>query len=90
MWRGIEWVEMIWHWTQSDPELKYEWVVANYWTVEDWLYDRFKEDLQESGEDELYDKFADKDKDIWFNRWLKKNDYLIWDIFSQIKQHNIL
>lgn len=90
MWRGIEWVEMIWHWTQSDPELKYEWVVANYWTVEDWLYDRFKEDLQESGEDELYDKFVDKDKDIWFNRWLKKNDYLIWDIFSQIKQHNIL
>ena len=90
MWRGIEWVEMIWHWTQSDPELKYEWVVANYWTVEDWLYDRFKEDLQESGEYELYDKFVDKDKDIWFNRWLKKNDYLIWDIFSQIKQHNIL
>lgn len=90
MWRGIEWVEMIWHWTQSDPELKYEWVVANYWTVEDWLYDRFKEDLQESGEDELYDKFVDKDKDIWFNRWLKENDYLIWDIFSQIKQHNIL
>ena len=88
--RGIEWVEMIWHWTQSDPELKYQWVVANYWTIEDSLYENFIEELEENDMHELYNWFIENDRNSWFNWWLKKNTHLIWDLFSQVKQYDIL
>lgn len=84
-WRGVEWVEMIWHWTQSDPELKYNWVIANYWTVEDWLYEIFEEDMKE-----LWAKIEEKEKDSVFNHWLRDNFYIVQDIFAQIEENNIL
>lgn len=90
MWRGIEWVEMIWHWSQSDPELKYEWIIANYWTVEDWLYEQFVEDLQEQDMYELYKNFCEADSNRLFNWRLHKNIHLVWEIFWYIKQNNIL
>ena len=83
--RGLDWVEMIWHWTQSDPELKYDWIVANYWTVEDWLYGIFEEDMKEQWADP-----KKRDNDEVFNHWLKDNFYMVQDIFAHIKQHNIL
>ena len=83
-------MEMIWHWTQSDPELKYEGVIANYWTVEDWLYQEFCDELREEDKYNLYMGFTEVDRDSWFNWWLKKNDYLLGDIFWAIKEHNIL
>lgn len=85
MWRGLKGVEMIWHWSQSDPELKYEWVVANYRTVEDWLNEIFEEDMKE-----LWAKIEEKERDGVFNQWLKDNFYIVQDIFAQIKQNNIL
>ena len=84
-WRGVEWVEMIWHWTQSDPELKYNWVIANYWTVEDWLYEIFEEDMKE-----LWAKIEEKERDSVFNHWLRDNFYIVQDIFAQIEENNIL
>lgn len=84
-WRGLEWVEMIWHWTQSDPELKYNWVIANYWTVEDWLYEIFEEDMKE-----LWATIEEKERDNVFNHWLKDNFYIVQDIFAQIEENNIL
>ena len=83
--RGLEWVEMIWHWTQSDPELKYNWVIANYWTVEDWLYEIFEEDMKE-----LWATIDDKERDSVFNHWLRDNFYIVQDIFAQIEENNIL
>ena len=85
MWRGLKGVEMIWHWSQSDPELKYEWVVANYRTVEDWLNEIFEEDMKE-----LWAKIEEKERDSVFNKWLKDNFYIVQDIFAQIKQNDIL
>lgn len=85
MWRGLKGVEMIWHWSQSDPELKYEWVVANYRTVEDWLNEIFEEDMKE-----LWAKIEEKERDSVFNQWLKDNFYIVQDIFAQIKQNDIL
>lgn len=84
-WRWLEWVEMIWHWTQSDPELKYNWAIANYWTVEDWLYEIFEEDMKE-----LWATIKEKERDSVFNHWLKDNFYIVQDIFAQIEENNIL
>lgn len=42
--RGVEGVEMIWHGEWSDPELRYDGYVANYWKVEDALYADCKQD----------------------------------------------
>lgn len=88
--RWVKSVEMIWHWSQSDPELKYEWIVANYWTIEDSLYEDFVAELQENDMYELYKWFTETDRDSCFSRWLNKNEHLIWELFAQIKENDIL
>lgn len=88
--RWLKNVKMIRHGTQSDPELKFDWIVANYWTVENRLFDIFTEELQDEWKYNLYCWFTEKDKDLQFNSRLSKNSYLLGDIFSQIKQEDIL
>lgn len=84
MWRGLEKVKMIWNGSQSDPRLKFDWIIANYWTVEDYLYELFKEDTE--GEEKL----KETERNNLFNKWLKNNFYEVEDIFYQIKNYNIL
>lgn len=67
--RGTENVEFIWNGTQSDPQLRYDGKLFNYWDIEDALWDMFTEDnpdLDVSGEwaddavlaDAMFDKFV--------------------------------
>lgn len=84
--RWIKDVEFIRHGTQSDPELKYDWVVANYREVEDWLYDNFIDELNDKGMFELYKWFTEIDRDSCFDWRLSQNKWLLWDIFSQVKK----
>jgi hypothetical protein len=79
--RGLDNVKMIWHWANSDPELEYNWIVANYWTIEDTLYEQWKEDIDE----EDYQKLNENQKDIMFNQWLKDNPHLIDEVFDNYK-----
>ena len=86
MWRGLEQVKMIRHGTQSDPELIFDWIKANYWTVEDYLYEVFKDWLEE----DIYKILTEEQRDFLFSKWLKNNFYEVEDIFHQIKENSIL
>ena len=81
---------MIWRGSQNDALLEYDGYIANYWTVEDWLYDIFKEDLREENKLDEYLKANDENSNKRFNKRLKENSYLIDDIFSMIRENNIL
>ena len=83
MWRGLEQVKMIWNGSRNDPELKYDWIVANYWTIEDYLYELFKEDTKDE------DKLTQKERDLLFGKRLKENFYEVEDIFEQVKENNL-
>lgn len=41
-WRGVKGVTMIWHGEWADPELVYKGCYANYWAVEDSLFEMYK------------------------------------------------
>ena len=67
--RGTENVEFIWNGTQSDPQLRYDEKLFNYWDIEEALWEMFEEenpDLDLSGEwaddavmvDALFDKYV--------------------------------
>lgn len=67
--RGTENVEIVWHGQWSDPELRYNGMLFNYWNIENALWDMFEEenpDLDVSGEwaddailvDAMFDKFV--------------------------------
>ena len=85
MWRGLEQVKMIRHGTQSDPELVYNWIKANYWNIEDYLYD-----LRKWDNEDIYKILTENQRDFLFNKWLKNNFYEVEDIFNQVKENNIL
>lgn len=55
--RGAKNVEMIWHGTQSDPELKYKDYLFNYWDIEDALWDEYKE-KESNPTEEGFDKYV--------------------------------
>ena len=55
---------MIWHGEWSDPELEHDGKVANYWDVENTMWERYKEECDES---DSY-KFSE-DNDDEFNRF---------------------
>lgn len=55
--RGAKNVEMIWHGTQSDPELKYKNYLFNYWDIEDALWDAYKEE-ESNPTEEGFDKYV--------------------------------
>ena len=67
--RDTENVEFIWNGTQSDPQLRYDGKLFNYYDIDGALYDMFEEanpDLDLSGEwaddavlaDALFDKYV--------------------------------
>lgn len=67
--RGTENVEFVWNGTQSDPQLRYDGKLFNYYDIEDALWDMFTEEnpnLDVSGEwadnsvivDAMFDKFV--------------------------------
>lgn len=67
--RGTENVEFIWNGTQSDPQLRYDGKLFNYWDIEGALWEMFEEtypDLDVSCEwaddavmvDALFDKYV--------------------------------
>ena len=71
-WRGVEGVTMIWHGEWSDPELEHDGKVANYWDVENTMWERYKDLARSEGytEDELnelgeagFNKYCQKYKD---------------------------
>ena len=43
--RGTENVELIWHGEWSDPELRYDGKLFNYWDIEDALWDMYCEGI---------------------------------------------
>ena len=75
-WRGVPDVTMIWHGEWADPELQYEDYVANYYEVEDPLWDNFKE---ETGRDDNTENVDDI-----FNDWLVKNKYDVYEYITNV------
>ena len=84
-WRWLDGVKMIWRGTQNDPLLKYKWITANYRTIEDYLYDLFKGDI----DSKAYSMLSENARDIMFDNWLKENFYEVEDIFEQVKENDI-
>ena len=76
-WRGVQGVTMIWHGEWSDPELEYGEYVANYWEVEDTMWERYKDECREA---DFYHFSEDDDSE--FNRFCK--DYAD-DVYELIK-----
>lgn len=82
--RWLEKIKLIWHWETADPELEYNGVVANYYTIEDTLYEQWKEDMDE----EVYKVLNEKQRDFIFNQWLKNNIHLVEEAFEVYKNFN--
>lgn len=55
---------MIWHGEWADPELEYDGNVANYWQIEDSMWDSYKEDCRSA---DFY-HYSEED-DSEFNRY---------------------
>lgn len=81
-WRGLEKVKMIWHWTNSDAELECNWIVANYWDIENCLFEWFKEEKEEQKEWDKYRAMTEQEQDKVFNEWLKENKYQVEELFE--------
>jgi len=86
MWRGLEKVKMIWNGSREDPELIFDWIKANYWDVENYLYEVFKDWLEE----DIYKILTEEQRDFLFSKWLKNNFYEVEDIFHQLKENDVL
>lgn len=86
-WRDIEWIEVTnWQWGGTGKttwKLSFMWRVANYYDIEDGLYDEFIEDLKQKDMYELYRWFRSKEKENWYQWWINKNRYLILDLFAK-------
>lgn len=57
-WRGVKDVLMIWHGSWSDPELRHGDAVCNYWSVEDSLWEMFKDEKRPVDLDDCEDEFS--------------------------------
>lgn len=69
-WRGVPGVTMIWHGEWADPELEYEGRIANYWDIEDAMYEWATEDGVN----------VDSDED--FNKYCQEHDYDVYALFD--------
>lgn len=69
--RGVRGVYIIWHGTNSDPELCYKGKIVNYWFVENDLWFRYKEECNERG------IAVNEDDDDAFNAWVVKNAKMV-------------
>jgi len=69
-WRSVPGVTMIWHGEWNDPELEYEGKVANYWDIEDAMYEWATEDG------------VNVDSDEAFNKYCQEHDYDVYALFD--------
>lgn len=69
-WRGVPGVHMIWHGEWADPELEYEGKIANYWDIEDAMYEWATEDG------------VNVDSDEAFNKYCQEHDYDVYALFD--------
>ena len=73
MWRGVPGVRMDWHGEWADPELEYNGMRANYWDVENSMYDWAKEDG------------IDAENDNEFNKYCQEHAH---DVYEYIENYN--
>ncbi len=71
-WRGCKKVRMIWHGEWSDPELCFTYekkgeysflVFANYWTVEDAIWNDYLSCGGDKNDDDAFDKYVQEHED---------------------------
>ena len=75
--RGVDGIEMHYHGSTADPELSYNGKRANYWTIEDAMWDWYKEECKSRG------VVADENDDEGFNRFCQEHKQ---DIIEYINQ----
>lgn len=80
-WRGVEGVTMIWHGEWSDPELEYDGKVANYWDVENTMWERYKEECRSA---DFYHFSEDDDKE--FNRFCRDYAEDVYELIEMCSQ----
>lgn len=78
-WRGVPNVRMTWHGEYSDPELEYNGIVANYYDIEDTLYEDFKKETGYKTPDD------EEETDDMFDNWLSDNKYRVYELFDSYK-----
>lgn len=78
-WRGVSNVYMIWHGVCADPGLKLVrgcfYCIANYYDVENSMYDSFREWVQAEGIDVQKDT---SDEEYLFNAYCRENKHLVY------------
>jgi hypothetical protein len=57
-WYGVPGIRMIWHGEWSDPELECDGYVANYWDVENTMYEYAKEDGVDADNDDVFAQYV--------------------------------
>lgn len=75
-WRCVKGVTMIWHGEWSDPELEHEGNVANYYDVEDSMWERYKEECELG-----YYEYHEND-DFDFNRFCNDNAEKVYELIE--------
>lgn len=90
---GVKSVDYISHGDVSDPEVICRGIHANYWDLEDFLWDEFKEMSLESGtktEEELDSESPSTEKD--FEEWVASDDAISYidEFFSDVKDSSLV
>lgn len=75
--RGVDGVKMHYHGSTADPELSYNGKKANYWTIEDAMWDWYKEECASRG------VAADENDDEGFNQFCQEHKQDIIDYINQ-------
>lgn len=57
-WYGVPGIRMIWHGEWNDPELECDGYVANYWDVENTMYEYAKEDGVDADNDDAFAQYV--------------------------------
>lgn len=81
-WRHVPGIKMIYRWDWNDPQLKFNWMLANYWQIENGLYEDFIDWLKESNKYDDYVKQPRQEQERKFNDWLFNNYYKIVEAFT--------
>ena len=58
LWYGAPGIRMIWHGEWNDPELEADGYVANYWDVEQYMYDNANEDGIDAENDDEFGQYV--------------------------------
>ena len=83
-WRGVKDVYIIWHGEWSDPELMHGDFVANYWEVEDTMWQRYKELAKEEGYTEEECKELGE---AGFNKYCQERAEEIYELIEVVSEY---